>query len=376
MSDYLLAVRNLGAKALRRLLAVPKPFVRGARKRARAHEQAALALDAEAVEREIVEIARGSHPIVAGPWLAEVGYEALYWVPFLRWFQDVLRVAPERITVISRGGVGHWYRGIAGTYVDIFDAMTPRELAERNQARMAAEEAGGRKQSAMGPIDAAILDAVGRPVSGATRVLHPSLLFRLFRNVWHGSLPLDWLWSHTDYERLPAPPRPALPALPKEYIAVKLYTGTALPDSAENRDALQALVRHAADVAPVVSLDTGVAFDEHEDYRLADIPGVISARDWMDARTNLGVQHAIASHARLYLGTCGGLAWLLPFQGVPTIAVYADDRQLGPHLMAARLAGRRADAAEFAPLDLRALQRLGMPSLPGVRNGDMRPISG
>jgi hypothetical protein len=268
---------------------------------------------------------------------------------------------------VSRGGVGAWYRGFAGEYVDIFDAMTPADLARRNEARMSAEEAGGRKQSAMGPVDAAILAAVGRTPGPRARVLHPSLLFRLFRDVWHGNLPLDWLWSHTDYERLPQPPRPRLPGLPDDYIAVKLYTGTALPDTHENREAVRRLVRQAADVAPVVSLETGLEVDDHQDYLLADVPGVISAREWMDARSNLGVQHAIASHARFFLGTCGGLAWLMPFHGVPTVALYSDDRQLGPHLAIARLAGRRVGAAEFAPLDLRALQRLGMPSLHPAR---------
>jgi hypothetical protein len=233
---------------------------------------------------------------------------------------------------------------------------------------MTMEEGGGRKQSAMGAFDAAILDVVGLPASNGERsVLHPSLLFRLFRNVWHGSLPLDWLWSHTDYERLTPPSRPTIAGLPKEYIAAKLYTGTALPDSAAHREALRALVRQAADVAPLILLDTGLPIDEHEDYLLADIPGVISAREWMDARTNLGMQDAIAANAQLFLGTCGGLAWLVPFYGVPTVAVYADDRQLSPHLLVARLAGRRVGAADFAPLDLRALQKLGVPSMHSVR---------
>jgi hypothetical protein len=341
--------------------------VRGARRRARAQEQVELAREARAVEQEIAAIASGSKPIVAGPWLAEVGYEALYWVPFLRWFQDVLRVNPDRITVVSRGGVGPWYEGIAGAYVDIFDHMTPAQLSAQNEARMAGEEAGGRKQSAMGAFDAALLDAVGQHCSrGERSVLHPSLLFRLFRDVWHGGMPLDWLWSHTDYERLAPPPRPALARLPNDYIAAKLYMGTALPDAADHREALRSLVRQATAIAPVICLDTGLAIDEHEDYLFADIPGVVSARAWMDARTNLGVQTAIAANARLFLGTCGGLAWLVPFYGVPTVAVYADDRQLAPHLLVARSAGRRVGAADFVPLDLRALHQLRAPCLPSI----------
>ncbi|MGH9348736.1 MAG: hypothetical protein ACRD26_15870 [Vicinamibacterales bacterium] len=360
MTDRAAAARNLGLKALRRLASAYKPFVRSARKRARAREQLGFAREARAVEREIASAAGGSGPIVAGPWLAEVGYEALYWVPFLRWFQDAYRIAPERITVVSRGGVREWYGGIAGTYVDIFDHLSPAELAARNEARMKVEEDGGRKQSAAGALDGDIL-ALARTVTGraAGTVLHPSLMFRLFRHVWHGSLPLDLLWTHTDYELLPRPPRRAFPGLPSEYIAAKFYSGTALPDDEAWRDALRSLVRQATAIAPVVSLDTGVAVDEHEDYLFGGIPGVTSARDWMEPRSNLGVQTALAAHATLFLGTCGGLAWLAPFFGVPTIAVYADDRQLAPHLLVARQAGRRVGAADFTLMDLRACAHLG-----------------
>jgi len=70
-------------------------------------------------------------------------------------------------------------------------------------------------------------------------------------------------------------------------------------------------------------------------------------------------RRAIA-HARSFLGTCGGLAWHAPFLGVPTVAVYEDDRLLTPHLLAARQAGERAGAADFAPLDLRALVLTGL----------------
>ena len=75
-------------------------------------------------------------------------------------------------------------------------------------------------------------------------------------------------------------------------------------------------------------------------------------------RTNLGVQLSLIARSRFFLGTCGGLAWVAPFLGVPTVAVYDDDAMLAPHLLLARRAGHDAGAAEFAPLDLRAAARL------------------
>jgi hypothetical protein len=350
------AARNLGAKALRRLGSVHKPLVRMGRRHTRSREQAQMAADAAAVEREIADVARGHAPIVAGPWLAEVGYEALYWVPFLRWFQDAYRIPPDRITVVSRGGVDHWYRGIAAHYVDIFDHLSPADLVAANDARQHREEGGGRKQSAPGSLDERILATTH---AGATSVLHPSLLFRLFRHVWHGNLPLDLFWTRTRYELMERPPRPALPGLPSEYIAAKFYTGTALPDTPATRAQVRAIVQQAAASMPVVVLETGVALDEHGDYLFSGIPNVISARTWMTPRTNLAVQTALIAHSQFFLGTCGGLAWLAPFLGVPAVAVYADDRQLAPHLLTARQAGRRCGAADLSLLDLRALGRVG-----------------
>jgi len=358
MSNPLVAAGNLGRKALRRLGSAHKPLVRLARQRARVKEQESFARDARLVEQEIAAIAASGGPIVAGPWLAEVGYEALYWVPFLRWFQDAYRVAPERITVVSRGGVREWYRGIAATYVDIFDRLTPAELASRNDVRMASEEDGGRKQSALGVVDREILARVcGAGEYGA--VLHPSLMFRLFRHVWHGNLPFDFFWTHTDYELMPRPSVPGTIALPAEYAVAKFYTGVALPPTPAHRAMLRALVAQTAARMPVIALDTGLDVDDHDDYSFADVPNVTSARAWMRPADNLGVQTAIFAGARLFLGTCGGLAWLAPFMGVPTVAAYADDRQLAPHLFVARQAGRRVGAAEFLPLDLRAVERLG-----------------
>ena len=263
------------------------------------------------------------------------------------------------MTVISRGGCEHWYQGIASRYVDIFDHLDPAELAALNDQRRHAEEHGGRKQTGFGASDTRLLDLVcGTDGYDPSAVLHPSLLFRLFRDVWHGNLPLDDLWTRTKYTRLDPPPRPPIAGLPADYVAVKIYAGTALPDVPWIHETLRAIVRDIAEQATVVLLDTSDRFDDHHDHRLDDLPNVISARDWMQSRTNLGVQTALIAHARCLVGTCGGLAWLAPLLGVPAVALYADDRLLAPHLLVAREAGRRLGAAEFMTLDLRALDRL------------------
>jgi hypothetical protein len=89
------------------------------RRSARAQEHRAFRDDADAIDRQNRRSAAGSSPIVVGPWLAEVGYEVLYWIPFLRWFQDAYGVQPGNGSSSCRAAA--WrrrYGELAGTYVD------------------------------------------------------------------------------------------------------------------------------------------------------------------------------------------------------------------------------------------------------------------
>jgi hypothetical protein len=358
--DPLAAVRNLAAKAWRRAAAVPKRGVRLARRADRLREQAA-ALHAEwQIEREIAAVARGRGPIVAGPWLSEVGFEVLYWIPFLRWFEDRYRVDRERVIAVSRGGVAEWYGDVAARYVEIFDHLSPEEFSRRNRERHQREESGGQKQTTAGALDhdliAAARSATG---SGDAAVCHPSLMYRLFNQFWFGHRALDLVVSHTRYVPLTVD-APVDLGLPERYIAAKFYTGAALPDTSESRGALRELVRVAATRMPVVMLDTGMATDEHEDYLFRDMPNVISLRERLVPSTNLGVQTTVIAGAQGFIGTCGSLAWLAPLLGVDTLAVYSEERFLVSHIFFATQAYRQSGAARFDALDLRAVTELNL----------------
>ena len=159
------ALRNVGFKVGRRLQSAPKPLVRAMRRHSRAQEHRAFRREAEAIDREIAALAATARPIVVGPWLAEVGYEVLYWIPFLRWFQDAFGIPPDRLIVISRGGMESMYRDFAAGYVDIFDLTTPQQLAARNAQRRVEGEGGGQKQSATSTLSMKI----GRSMSASVK---------------------------------------------------------------------------------------------------------------------------------------------------------------------------------------------------------------
>lgn len=369
------AIRNLAGKAWRRAMAVPRRGVRLVRRADRVREQLAAAQDEWHLEREIAGVARGRGPIVAGPWLSEVGFEVLYWIPFLRWFQDRYRVDRDRIVVISRGGVGEWYADIAGRYVEIFDHISPDEFGRLNRQRHERLESGGQKQMRPGELDALLIEAASRAAGerlGDASLCHPSLMYRLFNRFWFGNRALDLVLSRTRYVPMRIAPASGL-GLPERYVAAKFYTGAALPDSPESRDALRSLVRAAAARIPVVMLDTGMATDEHEDYLFRDISNVISVRRHLEPRSNLGVQTSIVAGAQGYMGTCGSLAWLAPLLGVDTLAVYGEERFLVSHVFFASQAYRQIDAGRFETLDLRATAELGLLAVPGAGPAPVRP---
>jgi hypothetical protein len=305
------------------------------------------------IERELEDIVRRERRLVVGPWLSEVGFETLYWIPFLHWVTAAFRLEPERLVAVSRGGTAAWYQGIAARYVDIWDDLDPSEFARRNAER------GVTKHYDRSPLDEQILDNVARRLG--TRefdVIHPGLMYRLFTLYWSGQRAMGFVDAHTRFARLTVAPiiDPAL--LPREYIAVKFYAARSLPDTPEIRSRLRAMVAGLAERLPVVLLDTGLVLqDDHADYALAS-RGVISARPWMTPQNNLGVQTQIVAGARAFVGTCGSIAWLAPRLGVDTSAMFVDPQWLHAHLAVAMRAYHKLDAGRFAVSDLRALDVL------------------
>ncbi len=304
------------------------------------------------IEREIESIVSRGRLLVVGPWLSEVGFETLYWLPFLHWVRAAFRLPPERLVAVSRGGVESWYEGIAGRYVEIWDDLDPADFARRNAER------GVTKQYALSALDREVLSNVALRIgTNDFDVIHPGLMYRLFTLYWSGQRAMGFVDTHTRFMRQAAAPiiDPAL--LPAEYVAVKFYAARSLPDTPEIRSVLRAMVAAVAERMPVVLLDTGLVLeDDHADYTFAPEGRIISARGWMTPQNNLGVQTQIIAGAKSFIGTCGSLAWLAPRLGVDTSAVFVDPKWLHAHLAVAMRAYHRLEAGRFAAADLRALE--------------------
>jgi hypothetical protein len=324
--------------------------IRDARRHAReSREERQWARAGWQIEREIDDLARRERTLVVGPWLSEVGYEVLYWIPFLRWVMAAFRLDARRVVAVSRGGVASWYEGIATRYVEVWDEVDPIEFARRTAERQAT------KQVEVSTFDRQLIAAVERRLGESVDVLHPSLMYRLFALFWSGHRSQSFLDSHTRFAPIAAPRIIDESQFPREYVAVKFYAARSLPDTPEIRQTLRWFVESLAERTNVVLLDTGLVLDEHTDYAFEASRRVVSAKPWMRPAVNLGVQTQIIAGARAFIGTCGSVAWLAPMLGVDTSAVFVDSKWLHAHLGVALRACHRAGLGRFAPVDLRAL---------------------
>jgi hypothetical protein len=277
----------------------------------------------QSVVRELRALARGSEPIVTGPWLGEVGFELLYWVPFLAWVAAEFDVAPDRLVVLSRGGTSDWYRHLATRYRDVLERLSPEEFRRRNDERIA--EQGEQKQGAMTSVDRQLLAPVLRELGAdERRVLHPSLMYRLFRPYWFGHAGIEWVGAHTRYTQFPSPAGMAsLDRLPSVYTAVKFYYNDSFPATPRNRLVARDVLADLTARGPVVSLSTGLAIDDHEAWEEEATLAAHGIRADLSPATNLALQGAIVARAAAWVGTYGGFAYLAPFFGVPSTAYYS-----------------------------------------------------
>jgi hypothetical protein len=278
--------------------------------------------------RDLPSVRRSSEPIVVGPWSSEVGFELLYWIPFLRWVASEYDLPPERLIAVSRGGAATWYGDVASRYVDVFEQMSADGYRARLDERVRA--AGHQKQYEVSQFDRTLVERVKESLDlGEAHVLHPSVMYQLLRRYWNEKAPVGVLTKHTRYSALPDPggPDPAL-MLPRAFVAVRFYFRPSFPDTRENRQFAVGVIGRLAQRQPVVILNTGFQVDDHEDLDLSATPGIYRVDQWMTLTNNLLLQSQIISRAQAFVGTYGGLSYLGPYYQVPTTTFYSEPHEL------------------------------------------------
>src|SRR4030095_11576513 len=284
------------------------------------------------------------------------GYELLYWIPFLNWALKEFGLEKRRLIIVSRGGARFWYTHISSEYVDVFDLFTLDEYREANELRW--DKAGHQKQYRIEKMDRDIVERVKQKCGlDVVEMLPPGPMYRLLRFFWFEKAGVGVLKQHTEYKPLERVVRgAALKDLPRDYVAVRFYFRPSFPDTPENRRFAADIVRAISRDVPVVLLNTGLKFDDHDDLNVPGM-GIHHVDRLMTPERNLEGQTEIVSNARAFVGTYGGLAYLATFYGVPSVAFYSTQAELLPSHMdvwwrLTRLMGVPASALDTRAADL------------------------
>lgn len=337
--------RNIVRVVLRHVVRV----LRRARRRAPEEGGDAVAAARHAV-RALGTGPDSARPVLAGPWLAELGYELLYWIPFLRRATQTIPGLADRLVVISRGGVESWYEGVAARYVELYERIDPIELRASLEA-IAAETGGYRKQYRETSLDRRILARVCTELGlENAALLHPSIMFGAYRTLAKQSAVTRTKGSIFSHAPLHA--TQAELDLPRGYVAVRFYFSPAFPDTPDNRGIVAEVVQAIASRRPVVILAPPGSFDEHVDAIVeADVP--VRRLDRMTSANNLAVQSAAIAGASAFVSTYGGLSYVGPLLGVPTVALYSEPLRFRPqHLELAQRVFRGEEYGGFVALDV------------------------
>ena len=298
-------------------------------------------------EAEVDRASREGRRLLVGPFVGEVGFELLYWIPVVRRILAEHGVGPERVTALSRGGAGAWYGDLAGRSVEILDLVPPeRYLAELVDRR---RRTGDAKQFFSDELDERLArEAAAR--DGDAAVVHPLLMFSRMRFVLEGLEPPERAVEIGDYAPL-ARPGVELPAVcPEDFVAVKLYFSDSFPDDPDTRALAAHLLERLAATTDVVVLTSGEQLDEHREWAPAG-PRIHDASSWVTPQDNLAVQTAVVARARALVATYGGFSYLGPMLGVPTLAVHTREAFQPVHLHVMRAAYPDADYTMWGPRD-------------------------
>ena len=270
-----------------------------------------------------------NRPILCGPFRSEIGFEVLYWIPWLHKFMLDYRIPKDRMIAIGRGGSAAWY-GFNGQ-ADLYEHV-PVETV-RQWSLQASQQTGSIKQHRR--------EGWERHVCGLTahalglpnyHVLSPSWMYRLLGPFWEGKTSQRWLNDRVaPLKQMTAPALDPGIRLPKDFIAMRWYVRPTWPYKDDLILWTRQFMEKIAKQTPIVLIESFHA-DDHADINVGKIENVyrLSELAEMTPLNNLAVQSSVIAKAKAYVGTYGGMSQLAMRFGVPTLALYQNFGQTAP----------------------------------------------
>jgi hypothetical protein len=281
------------------------------------------------VQQRVHELNKDGAPIYVGPFYSELGFEAIYWLPFVAWLKAHVKDFESRAVILTRGGAGCLYPHLAKQGIDLYALRTVTEV--RRASLKQQRDTGIQKQIGITTFDEAVIADAAKAFGHRLpyHVVHPSLMYWVFESYWNDVAGLRYLQQLCDFNLVPAPNLPQGLTLPEKFVAVKFYARHTFPYP--HPDIAEFVKRTVATVAaqvPVIVLESSDAYDDHADIHVVG-PNIMSIGAKVPAHENLWLQAAVMAKATAFIGTYGGMAQLALRMGRPSISFYQEWSGIG-----------------------------------------------
>ena len=205
------------------------------------------------VKTALEEVQQGSSPVFVGPWCDSTGHELLFWVPFVRWISATYGLPPDRLIVLTHGGLREWYGSMANRFLDTRTLFSGAEI-DHWLRRTVPQSEQNPKQAVMSPFDAEVVERATRAFDlSEHQVLHPFLLFRLLRRL-DRDRALEQVGEVLRHTRLDVPDESG-DAYPASFVALSAEFTPALPRREDNERLLKDVIAQVSAQAEVMLVD-------------------------------------------------------------------------------------------------------------------------
>jgi hypothetical protein len=263
-------------------------------------------------------IAATKRPIVVGPWRTELGFEALYWLPWLTKWREQYGIAKERLIAVSRGGAACWYD--AAKEVDLY-AYAPVETVRR-QMLLDAQRQQSVKQTTISQWERDLLRVMLNDLGiRKAHILHPSLMYTGLKGFFDGETGPNAALQQLAFAPIPTPHPPLALPLPEKFVAVSFYARHTWPLNEETKTWVQTEIDNLSKHIPIVLLESGLHTDEHIPFPIQGA-NILSLAGHVTPQNNLAVQSAVLNKAAAFVGTYGGTMQLAVRLKKPSAGFY------------------------------------------------------
>lgn len=261
--------------------------------------------------------AKDDTPILVGPWHSEVGFETLYFLPWLTHWRETYGIAKDRLFIVTRGGAGPWY----GTHqtIDLFDYLPPKELRQHTLAQWQAS--GSVKQTAIQPWEREMYPRFLRTFGLANaHWLHPRAMYQGLQGWWANTQTLAMLTQQVTFQAVPVSHPPLDLALPEQFIAIGFYARPTWLLNDETKTYVQSLVDLISKTLPVVLIASSLHADDHLPFPIKGAH--LSTAPFCTPTTSLAIQASVIAKSQAFIGTYGGLMQLAVRLGKPSVGLF------------------------------------------------------